>query len=136
MTVRVIASRTASARCPASAGPFFTRGASPCPANRGRCNSIVKRVVRSTSVPIAELPRPRMRSPSQCPGTALSAAMLEELLAAEELVIGVLDPTLAQHLVGEVVGVLEDRQPRHHPRRQRRPPGIIGVDLAEPLFQE
>jgi hypothetical protein len=39
--------------------------------------------------------------------------MLEELLAAEELVIGVLDPTFAQHLVGEVVGVLEDRQPRH-----------------------
>jgi hypothetical protein len=35
-----------------------------CPANRGRCNSIVKRVVRSTNVPIAELPRPRMRSAS------------------------------------------------------------------------
>ena len=34
--------------------------------------------------------------------------VLEELLAAEELVIGVLHPALAQHLVGEVVGVLED----------------------------
>src|SRR6267142_2708647 len=34
---------------------------------------MVNRVVRSTSVPIAELPRPRMRSPSQCPGTARSA---------------------------------------------------------------
>jgi hypothetical protein len=26
----------------------------------------------------------------------------------------VLDPALAQHLVGQVVGVLEDGQPRHH----------------------
>jgi hypothetical protein len=34
---------------------------------------MVKRVVRSTSVPMAELSRPRMRSPSQCPGTARSA---------------------------------------------------------------
>src|SRR5215203_3926603 len=74
MMLRVIASRTASAPCPASAGPFFVRGASPCPASRGRCRSIVKRVVRSTKVPIAELPTPRMRSPSQCPGTARSAA--------------------------------------------------------------
>ena len=62
--------------------------------------------------------------------------MLEELLAAEELVIGVLDPALAQHLVGQVVRVLEDRQPRHQPRRQRRPAGVIGVNLAEPLFQK
>jgi hypothetical protein len=30
--------------------------------------------------------------------------VLEELLAAEELVIGVLDPALAQHLVGQVIG--------------------------------
>lgn len=44
------------------------------PHERGRCSSIVNRVVRSTSVPIAELPRPRMRSLSQCPGTARSAA--------------------------------------------------------------
>jgi hypothetical protein len=40
----------------------------------GRCNNRVKRVVRSTNVPIAELPRPRMRSPSQWPGTARSAS--------------------------------------------------------------
>jgi hypothetical protein len=31
-------------------------------------------VVRSTSVPMAELPNPTMRSPSQCPGTARSVA--------------------------------------------------------------
>jgi hypothetical protein len=46
----------------------------PWPVMRGRCSSRVKRVVRSTRVPIAELPRPRMRSPSQWPGTARSAA--------------------------------------------------------------
>ena len=34
----------------------------------------MNRVVRSTSVPIAELPSPRIRSPSQCPGTARSSA--------------------------------------------------------------
>jgi hypothetical protein len=37
--------------------------------------------------------------------------MLEELLAAEELVIRVLDPALAQHLVGQVVGVLRIASP-------------------------
>ena len=35
---------------------------------------MVNRVVRSTRVPIAELFKPTMRSPSQCPGTARSAA--------------------------------------------------------------
>ena len=33
----------------------------------------MNRVVRSTSVPMAELPSPRMRSPSQWPGTARSS---------------------------------------------------------------
>ena len=55
-------------------GPFFTRGPLPWPGMGGRWSSIVKRVVRSTSVPIAELPSPRIRSPSQWPGTARSAA--------------------------------------------------------------
>src|SRR3982751_1502753 len=69
-----MASRTASAPCPASAGPFLVRGPSPWPAMRGRWSSIVNRVVRSTSVPMAKLPNPTMRSPSQWPGTARSAA--------------------------------------------------------------
>jgi len=69
----VMLSRTASAPCPASAGPFFTRASTPCSAIRGKCSSIVNRVVRSTSVPIAELSNPRMRSPSQWPGTTRSA---------------------------------------------------------------
>ncbi|MBB6301320.1 hypothetical protein GGE67_001929 [Rhizobium leucaenae] len=62
--------------------------------------------------------------------------MLEELLAAEELVIGVLQPAFAQDLIGEVVGVLEDRQPRHQPRRQRRPARLVLIDRAEPLFEK
>ena len=42
---------------------------------RGRCSSMVKRVVRSTSVPIAEFDAtdPMIRSPSQWPGTARSS---------------------------------------------------------------
>ena len=70
--VEVIASRTASAPCPARAGLFLTRSR-PCSAWRGRWSNIVNRVVRSTNVPIAELPSPMMRSPSQCPGTARSS---------------------------------------------------------------
>ena len=60
----------------------------------------------------------------------------EELLAAEELIIGVLDPARAQILVGEIVHVLEDRQPRHQPRRQRRVSGLVGIDRAEPLLEK
>lgn len=39
----------------------------------GRCKRRVKRVVRSTNVPIPELCNPRIKSPSQCPGTARSS---------------------------------------------------------------
>ena len=47
--------------------------------------------------------------------------MLEELLAAEIVVIWGLDHALAQHLIGEVVlvRVLESDQPRHLSGRQR-----------------
>ena len=55
-------SRTASAPCPANAGPFFTRASTPCAAIRGKSSNIVNRVVRSTSMPIAELSNPRIRS--------------------------------------------------------------------------
>ena len=44
------------------------------PRSSGRCSSITNRVLRSTSVPIAEPPcAPMIRSPSQCPGTARSS---------------------------------------------------------------
>ena len=42
-----------------AAGPFLTRGLCRGPPSRGRCSSIVNLVVRSTSVPIAELPSPK-----------------------------------------------------------------------------
>ena len=61
---------------------------------------------------------------------------MRSLLAAEVLVIGVFDPALAQHLVGQVVGVLEDRQPRHQSRRQWRAARIIRVDRPKLPFQE
>src|SRR6266542_2975898 len=54
--------------------------------------------------------------------------MLEELLAAEVLEVRVLHPPIAQSLVGKVISVLEDRQPRHQPRRQRRLARLVGVD--------
>jgi len=41
--------------------------------------------------------------------------VLEELLAAEELEIGVLEPAIAQRLVGEIVHVLEDGEAGHEP---------------------
>ncbi len=37
--------------------------------------------------------------------------LAEEFFAAEQLVIGVLQPPLAQHLVGQLVHVLESGQP-------------------------
>src|SRR5271156_5762467 len=62
--------------------------------------------------------------------------MSEELLAAEQLIIGVFDPALAQNLVREVVHMLEDRQPRHEPRRQGRMPWLVRVCRPEPLLQK
>src|ERR1700722_2341424 len=32
--------------------------------------------------------------------------------------------------------VLEDRKPRHQPRRQRRMPGLVPIDRAEPLLEK
>src|SRR5215472_4837995 len=44
----------------------------------------------------------------------------EAHLTAEELVIRVLQPTRTQHLVGQVVHVLEDEQSRYQAGRKRR----------------
>ena len=46
----------------------------------------------------------------------------EAQLAAEVLVIGVLDPAGAQHLIREIVHVLQDEQAGDKPRRQARLP--------------
>ena len=125
--VRTIASRTASAPSPASAGPFFSCGPLPWPSIGGRCGSIVNRVVRSTSVPMAELPEPRIRSPSQWPGTARSAASAP---------VG-----LRRHPSGGASLALADQDARINeasalpaaarPRHAQRPPGAqAGRQLA------
>ena len=46
------------------------------------------------------------------------------------------DAALAQGLVGDVVGVLEDRKSCHQSRRQRRTAGPLRVDRPELLLQE
>src|SRR5215471_12939746 len=55
---------------------------------------------------------------------------------AEVLEIWVLYPSVAQRLVGEVVHVLEDQQPGHQPRRQRRLPGSHPTHRAEASRQK
>ena len=115
-----MASRTASAPWPASAGLFFTRSPSPWPGMRGRWSNMVNRVVRSTGVPTAELPRPRIRSPSQCPGTARSATS-----AGRSLIM--------------TSGVTCDLPRPRHPRHPQRPAGPqargqLAPQRAAPLY--
>src|SRR5205807_2928645 len=43
---------------------------------------------------------------------------------------------IAQSLVGKAVSVLEDRQPRHQPRRQRRLARFVGVHRPERILQK
>src|SRR5215204_5957976 len=62
--------------------------------------------------------------------------VLEELLTAEQLIIRVLKPALAQDLVGEVMHVLEDGQAGHQPRRQRRASRTVRVDRPTPLLEK
>src|ERR1700687_2524676 len=57
--------------------------------------------------------------------------MTEVLLAAEVLVIRVLDPAQSQLLVRQVVRVLEDREASHQAGRQRRLTRAIRVHVAE-----
>jgi hypothetical protein len=56
---------------------------------------------------------PHALTPARQRGAIKGQFVLEELLSAEELKIGVLDSALIQHLIGEVVHMLEDRQARH-----------------------
>jgi hypothetical protein len=60
----------------------------------------------------------------------------EELLAAEQLIVRVLEKARAKLFIGQIVRVLEDRQARHEPRRQRRLARLVRIDRAEPLLQE
>ena len=60
----------------------------------------------------------------------------EHHFAAEVLKIRVLHPPVAQHLVGEIVHVLENEQPSHQPRRQWRLPRPGATDRTEPSRQK
>jgi hypothetical protein len=51
-------------------------------------------------------------------------------------VIGVLQPAIAQSLIGEVVHVLEDGEARHQPRGQGRLSRAVGVGRVQLAFQE
>jgi len=59
--------------------------------------------------------------------------MPEEDFAAEELIIRILHPAIAQPLVGEIVWVLEDRQPRSRPSpgQARRVGREIGGEASQ-----
>lgn len=65
LNVAVGAMFIASAPWQARAGPFLPSGLFPKPSRRGRCTSRVARLPRSNTVPIADLPVPMIRSPSQ-----------------------------------------------------------------------
>jgi hypothetical protein len=69
--------------------------------------------------------------------------MLEELLAAEVLVIRVLDPALAQHFIGQIISVLEDPPSiaskaaggRDYPKRcSRNPQSTVRPSVASGCF--
>src|SRR5215471_15606667 len=60
----------------------------------------------------------------------------EHHFPTEVLEIRVLHPSLAQRLVGEVVHMLENEQPGHQPRRQRRLPGSHPTHRAEASRQK
>ena len=94
-------------------GPFFTRG---CPKSviRGRCSSNVNRVLRSTRVPIAELSSPRIRSPSQWPGTARSFASGGRCV----IMTSALTNTLPRRV--RALGTLRARPVRKHVTSSRR----------------
>ena len=60
----------------------------------------------------------------------------EAQLAAEVLVIGVLDPASAQHLIREIVHVLEDEQAGDKPRRQSRLPRTGLANRTKAVIQK
>jgi len=66
-------------------------------------------------------------TPARYRGAVERQLVAEAQLAAEVLVIRILDPARAQHLVGQVVHVLQDEEAGHQPRRQA---GLAGSRLA------
>ena len=62
--------------------------------------------------------------------------MLKELFAAEILKVGIFHPARGQFLVREIVGVFEDREPRHQPHRQGRLARNIRINRAKARFEK
>lgn len=62
--------------------------------------------------------------------------MLKEFFAAKILIIGILDPARAEHIVAEIVHVLQAGDAGHQPRRQRRTAGNVRIDRAKRGFQK
>jgi len=62
--------------------------------------------------------------------------VLENLLAAELLIVRVLDPPCVQLLVRQGMHMLEDQQTRHQPDRQRRVAVGRSVDFAQPAIEK
>lgn len=60
----------------------------------------------------------------------------KELLAAEELIVRIIQPALAQDFIGEIVRVLQDRQARHEPCGKRRLTRPVRINGAEALLQK
>jgi hypothetical protein len=75
-------------------------------------------------------------APARHRGAVERQCVAKEFFAAEQLVIGVLQPALAQYFVREVMHVLEDGEPRHQSGRQRRAAQVVGVGRAETLLEE
>ena len=69
--------------------------------------------------------------------TAIEGGLVAEAqFAAEILVIGVLHPALVQHLVGEVLHVLEDEEAGDQPRRQAWLTGACRAHRREPAIEK
>lgn len=79
---------------------------------------------------------PTTLAPTRLRGAVEGEPVLGEFLAAEELVIGILDPSCAQHLVGEVVHVLQNGEPGYQPRRQERTAGVIIMGRAAVVLKK
>jgi hypothetical protein len=60
----------------------------------------------------------------------------EEFLAAEVLVIRVLQPAVAQAFIRKIVHMLKNSQTRHQSGRQWRPARQVGVNRSHPLVEE
>ncbi len=75
-------------------------------------------------------------TPARYRGAVEGQLVAEAQLAAEVLVVRVLDPARAQHLVREVVHVLQDEEAGHQSRRQARLARTGLADRAEASIEK